>query len=231
MAVNLDVHEQGGVEGIESPTGESVLPSVHAGGFGATVDAYAWEPETVTGTPRMRLWLISMLGSQQAVKALWAQLIKGETATLSIAGGRAQFCALTSEGPRAWRFFKAPLPTSGGYHGLLVPEVALFMAERPEFLLLRRGADDPATLHYRFINRRVTLPLHPTWADWLWARALRTGEARRIEALGPEAYRCTPDEAALAADLTAAIKRGELGLADAGRLVGTGPATPPVGVA
>ena len=110
---------------------------------------------------------------------------------------------------------------------MLVPEAVLFAAERTEFVLLRRSADDPATLHYRFLNRRVALPLHPTWADWLWARALRTGEAQSLEALGLEAYRCSPDEAALTADLTAAIKRGELGLDHVGQLAGTGPATPP----
>jgi hypothetical protein len=177
----------------------------------------------------MRLWLISLLGSQQAVKALWAQLVKGETATLTTEGRRAQFCALMPQGPRSWHLFKASLPASGGYHAVLVPEAVLFMTERPEFVLLRRSADDPATLHYRFIYRRVALPLHRSWADWLWARALKVGESCRLESWGLEAYRCTPDEAALTADLTAAIQRGELGLDDFDRPDDAGPATPSLG--
>jgi len=103
---------------------------------------------------------------------------------------------------------------ASAYQGMLVPDMALFAADRTDFLLLRRTADDVAMLHYRFLSRRVPLPLHPTWAGWLWERALRTGEGRRLESHGLEAYRCAPDDAALAADLTEAIGRGEVGLAD-----------------
>lgn len=203
------------------------LPVLQAGGFGASVDAFAWEPDPDTSSPKMRLWLISLLGTQQAVKALWARLVQGETATLSADASGARFCALAPNGPRAWRFFRASLPAISGYHGVLVPDVALFSAEHPEFLLVLRPTDDAAVLHYRFLSRRVALPLHPSWADWLWNRALRTGEARSVESWGLEAYRCTPEEAALTADLTAAIRHRELGLADrVGQAVGAGSTTP-----
>ena len=95
--------------------------------------------------------------------------------------------------------------------GVLVPEIALYATDRPEFLLLRRPSDDAAMLHYRFLNRRVLLPLHPTWAQWLWERALRAGEARLLESRGMEAYRCAPDEASLSTDLTEAIQQRTLG--------------------
>lgn len=198
------------------PTGSIApvpLPVLQAGGFGASVDAAAWDPDQDVNLPRMRLWLVSLLGSQQTVKALWAQLVKGETATLSTGDSSVHFCAQASEGARSWRFFRASLPAAGGYHGLLLPEVALFSAERPDFLLLRRAEDDAAKLHYQFLNRRVAVPLHPSWADWLWDRALRSGEARALESRGLDAYRCVPDETALASDLAASIRRGALGLA------------------
>ncbi|MFN8632927.1 MAG: hypothetical protein U0893_03665 [Chloroflexota bacterium] len=198
----------------DGPAEPASLPVLQAGGFGASVDALAWEPDSAASPPRMRLWFVSLLGSQQAVKALWARLVKGEAGTLTIDDIDVRFCALAPEGARAWRFFRASLPTSGGYHGLLVPDLALFVAERPDFLLLKRPVDDMAKLHYRFLNRRVSLPLHPSWADWLWNRALRSGETRALESHGLEAYRCDPNEAALASDLAAEIRRGALGLAD-----------------
>ena len=205
----------GHVPSLPIGTTESLsLPVLQAGGFGASVDAFAWEPDSDANPPRMRLWLMSLLGSQQAVKALWAQLVKGETATLITDHGSSRFCALVPEGARGWRFFRASLPVTGGYHGLLVPELALFTAEHIDFLLLRRPEDDAATLHYRFLNRRVILPLHPIWADWLWNRALRSGEARALESRGLDAYHCVPDEAALAADLAANIRRGALSITD-----------------
>lgn len=214
MDDDLDENLRSAAAAPDGPTGPASLPILQAGGFGASVDALTWEPDPAASPPRMRLWFVSLLGSQQAVKALWVRLVKGETGTLTIDDIGVRFCSLAPEGARAWRFFRASLPASGGYHGLLVPEVALFTAERPDFLLLKRPEDDAAQLHYRFLNRRVALPLHPSWADWLWNRALRSGEARALESQGLDAYRCVPDEAALASDLVAEIGRGTLGIAD-----------------
>ena len=161
------------------------LPILQAGGFSASVDAFAWERDPDPAARLMRLWFVSLLGPQQAVKALWARLVKGEPATLSFeALGTARFCALAPERPRGWRFFTASLPTAAGYQGVLVPEMALYPTERTDFLLLPRRAEDAAGLHYRFANRRLDLPLHASWADWLWQRALRVGEAIPLESQG-----------------------------------------------
>ncbi len=69
-------------------------------------------------------------------------------------------------------------------------------------------------LHYRFLNRRLDLPLHPTWAAWLWDRALAAGEAVPLESRGLCAYRCLPDIEKLAADLGAALRDSVVGLPD-----------------
>src|SRR6266545_6280001 len=61
---------------------QSELPVLQTEGFGATVDAFAWEEEKDATSPRMRLWFLSLLGPQQAVKALWARLVRGEVATM-----------------------------------------------------------------------------------------------------------------------------------------------------
>src|SRR4051812_39069657 len=107
-----DDHEIDSRHATTLPIGESeslALPVLQAGGFGASVDAFAWEPDSDGNPLRMRPWIISLLGSQQAVKALWALLIKGETASLSFEAGSARFCALAPEGARGWRFFRASL--------------------------------------------------------------------------------------------------------------------------
>src|SRR5438094_7609639 len=130
---------------LEWPPGDSApaagAATLEADGFSAAVDAFAWEPDTSADPPRMRLWLLSLLGPQQAVKALWVRLVRGELATMRVDAGeqpgvgdgngaagrsvavealatRVRFCALAPEGPRRWRLFAAALPASAGYHGL-----------------------------------------------------------------------------------------------------------------
>jgi hypothetical protein len=62
------------------------LHTIRAAGFAATVDAFAQDGE--------QLWFISMLGSQQNVRALWVRLLMGETAYLAeddLGGGCQQY--------------------------------------------------------------------------------------------------------------------------------------------
>jgi hypothetical protein len=187
----------------------SDLATLEAGGFSAHVDAYAWEASP--DKRQMHLWFLSLLGPSGAVKALWARLLKGEVATLGErVPRRARFCSLRNEGMGSWRFLTATLPRSAGYHGVLLPEVARFHGDRPDFLLLARPDDAPAALHYRFLTRRLDLPLHPSWSDWLWARALDCGEAVALEAHSVNAYRCLPNAEALAVALTLAVRAGKL---------------------
>jgi hypothetical protein len=195
----------------EATSTATALPLLQAGGFTATVDAFAWEPDPDPAAGRMRLWFLSLLGPQQSVKALWARLLRGEVATFSReALGQVRFCALAPEGPRGWRAHTAALPGASGHQLVLLPEAARHAADREDFLLLPRTAGDAASLHFRFLDRRVALPLYGGWSDWLWQRALRTGEAAALEAEGIHAYRCTPRPEHLAADLSAAVAAGAL---------------------
>jgi hypothetical protein len=196
--------------------GPPALPVLHAGGFTASVDAYAWERDPDPAARRMRLWFVSLLGPQQTVRALWARLVKGEVATVSDANGAsARFCALAPEPPKGWRLFTAGLPAASGHQAVVVPEAALFACERPDFLLLPRDREEAADLHWRFLNRRLDLPMHASWAAWLWRRALAEGEAAELEAFGVCAFRCRPDRSRLAGDLSAAVRAGGLRLPDA----------------
>jgi hypothetical protein len=189
----------------------AALPVLQAGGFSASVDAYAWELDPDSASRRMRLWFLSLLGPQQSLKAVWARLLRGEVATLSQeALGSALFCVLAEREPRTWHSFTAALPGAGGHHLILLHDASRLNSSRPDILLLPRSIEEAARLHWRFLDRRLDLPLRPMWADWLWDRATRVGEAVALEAFGTLAYRCTPDLSALAAALSAAIREQRL---------------------
>jgi hypothetical protein len=187
------------------------LHTIRAAGFAATVDAFAQDGE--------QLWFISMLGSQQGVRALWARLVKGETAYLSegdLDGGSP--CWLAREAWGTWRFHGARLPSSAAYHGMLVPDLSSYTCERPDFLLLARAEEEAPMLHYRFLNRRVNLPLHPSWAEWIWDRGFASGESEALQSVGIHAYRCCPDTRQLEEDISTAVRRERLTVPDGDEL-------------
>jgi len=178
------------------------LLTIRAGGFSATVDGCARDAE--------ELWFVSMLGHQQAVRAIWARLVKGEAAYLSETELGGQPVPLAREAWGTWRFSGMRLPSGSAYHGMLVPELAAFAADRRDFLLLAREQDEAAHLHYRFLNRRLDLPLHPLWAEWLWARGIENGEVETLTSVGIQAFRCRPEPDALREDIGEAVRRGVL---------------------
>ncbi|MDE2778161.1 MAG: hypothetical protein OXI91_00590 [Chloroflexota bacterium] len=49
---------------------EQALFTISAGGYSATADAFARDPDTGG------LWFLSMVGPQTALKAIWASLLK-----------------------------------------------------------------------------------------------------------------------------------------------------------
>ena len=177
--------------------------TIRAAGFTATVDACARDGG--------QLWCVSLLGNQQSVRALWARLVKGEIAYLSedeLGGGSP--CWLATEAWGTWRFYSARLPSGAAYHGLLVPELAAFTCDRRAFLLLARSEDEAPALHYRFLNRRLDLPLHPSCAGWLWERGLNADEIEVLESAGVHAYRCRPEPSSLQEDISQAMRRRAL---------------------
>lgn len=178
---------------------------IRAAGFGAAVDAYAADES--------ELWFLSLLGNRDSIRALWARLVKGEMAYLGAdqydGGGP---CWLASAARGQFRLHITRLPATGAHHALLVPDAALYATEQQDFVLLCRTEEEAPLLHYRFLNRRLDLPLHPAWGEWLWERALRSGEAQALDALDVHAYRCAPDAAELQDALGRAIRGHRLPL-------------------
>lgn len=186
------------------------LHTINAEGFSAVADAFA--EDDAEG-----LWFLSMVGSQTALKAIWAALLKQPAdpvwlirGTEGALSGGYRRCSVPYETLGTWTTQLTRLPSSGGYHAMVYPRLAEYLYERDDFLLVVRLADEAPQLHHRFLDRRIPLPLHPGWSDWLWKRGLRTGEVEALKGEGILAYRCRPDVASLRADLAASVSVGEL---------------------
>ena len=196
------------------PEGGNDLYTISAGGFSATVDAFARDEQTEG------LWFLSMLGSQTAVKAIWAALLKQPPeAAFLIRGadglphsGGYQHCLVPEETIGTWTTKIARLPSSGGWQAMVYTKLAEFRFERDEFLLLAPDEDAAPALHRRFLDRRSDLPLPPEWADWLWQTGLRQETIVPLESVGVAAYKCTPNHDLLREELSQAVASGRLAL-------------------
>ncbi len=150
------------------------LFTINAGGYSATADAYARDPDTGG------LWFLSMVGPQTALKAIWAALLKQPPEAahiikgvegMALSGGY-QSCHVPHQTIGTWTTRIARLPASRGWHALIYTRLAEFSFERDDFLLLAQEEADAPGLHHRFLDRRSPLPLHRSWQDWLWRRGL-----------------------------------------------------------
>ena len=192
------------------------LFTISAGGFSATADAFARDDRTDA------LWFVSMVGSQTALKAIWASLLKQPPETAHIIkgadgmalSGSYHRCRIPYETIGTWTTKIARLRGTGGWHALVYTKTAEFAYEKDSFLLLAQGEQEAPALHHRFLDKRSPLPLHGSWARWLWTRGLKEGEIVPLQSVGISAYRCSPNSQKLREDLSDAVASGRLTLSE-----------------
>ena len=194
--------------------GAGALHTVSAGGFSAAADAFARDDKNED------LWFLSMLGAQTALRAISACLMKNNPDPAYLtdpgSGDEAQAgyrkCHLSQDSQGTWTTRIARLPASRGWHMMLYTRMAEYSFEKKEFLLLARNDEEAPRLHHRFLDRRLSVPLHQSWDRWLWRRGKRNGTITPLQSAGISAFLCTPDEEKLREDLSDAVAMGTLAL-------------------
>ena len=93
-------------------------------------------------------------------------------------------------------------------------KLAQYAHDSDPFLLLAGDKREAPALHHRFLDRRSPLPLHRSWAGWIWDRGIATGEIVPLQAAGISAFRCNPDGERLREDLSDAVASGTLTLVE-----------------
>ena len=205
-----------------NPVEETKSPSlwtVSAGGFTATADAFATIPKG-QDIPDHDIWFLSMVGPQTAVKAIWAALLNSPAGAAYLTPGTEGLaleegyrrCWIPQISVGTWTTRIVKMSHGMGYHAMVYTHMAEHSFEGVDFLLLAQDEVDAPNMHHRFVDRRITLPIHYSWAEWLWERGIRKKEITPLECNGIHAWRCIPNEAQLRKDLSEAIRYGQISL-------------------
>lgn len=145
--------------------------------------------------------VLSLVGSREAVKAVWARLMKGEAAYLDM-GQQVRAARMnTAEGGK---LLTERLP-SGAFHGLLLSTALL----QGELVLCKREEELPAHF-YTVLTRKLRLPLHRDWRDWLWEHALSTGMVEQMASQRLHAFEVNLSVCNLEAKVRQALLAGEM---------------------
>ncbi len=145
--------------------------------------------------------VLSLVGSREAVKAVWARLMKGEAAYLDTGPQIKVVRMNTFEGGK---LLTERLP-SGAFHGLLLSKALL----RGDLVLCEREEDLPERF-FHYLTRKLRLPLHSAWRNWLWDHALSTGMAERLLSRRLHAYEVNLSVYDLEVKVRQALLAGEL---------------------
>ena len=148
------------------PSGKAVVPLLKTKGFTCHVD------EAVFGTGREGYaHLLSLVGSREAVKAIWARLMKGETTVLH---NEVRTYSVRMNPQDGGKLLTERLP-SGAFHGLLLSKTVL----RGELVICEHEEDLPGRF-YTLLSKQLRLPLHDLWKTWLWEHALAEEMVKKL---------------------------------------------------
>ncbi len=123
--------------------------------------------------------LVSLVGSREAVKAIWARLMKGEAAYLNNGSETRPVRINNLVGAK---LLTERLPSSA-FHGLLLSNTLL----RGELVLCENEDELPSRL-FQLLTQKLHLPLHEAWKDWLWGYALESGSLSQLTTMRMHAY-------------------------------------------
>jgi hypothetical protein len=166
------------------------------------------------------LRFLSLGGPTEAVKAVLAALATQREVACYRSNGRGRHTDTRwlFTGPEGHRTLVRKLP-SGQVHGILYPEDALPGSPGSTFTLLlpEPRRTEAAACFFRLLAMRTPLPLHPSWAGWLWATFEAQQWLTALEGVGPWiGWEAAWEEKALVDLVRKALRKGGLAVPQAG---------------
>lgn len=115
-----------------------------------------------------KVYFLAVAGHQAAVKGILASLLEGQSVWVSIDESQHYLERL----PESYRLLVKRLP-SGHAQGMLFVQSALLDSPEQDqplkrFLLMSHEPGQNQSILFHQLQQRLELPLHQSWAIWLW---------------------------------------------------------------
>ena len=171
----------------------STLIPIEAEGFHAFADAFALDGQWVI--------FLSIAGHKDAVKAIRATLLTNHWINVGVH----EICLL----PRTKYGTSVKALPSGVIHSALFIKNDLGQPQTYYALTARPETTD-LDLYLTALIKHSAVPVHSGWKTWLHKRAVQRKEVETLTAHGIHGIKISLDDASLAEDISAALKKGKL---------------------
>ena len=132
-----------------------------------TMGIKAWCSDLIIDPQDMEtVYFMSICGYQVTVKGIVANLL--ENCGISIEVDGVEHYLVRSDMGYKVQMKKLP---SGLVHAVVLPKLALPKNDEEKqnrFFIITKEDQDVLTLFFRHLDEKTEIPLHPSWAAWLW---------------------------------------------------------------
>jgi len=138
-----------------------MLYPIHSMGIQAWCSDLIIEPDDME-----TVYFMSICGYQVTVKGIVANLLENYSISIEIDG--IEHDLIRSE--TGYKVQTRKLP-SGLVHAVVIPKLAVpnnDEEEKNRFFVITKEHQDLLTLFFRHLDEKTEIPLHPSWASWLW---------------------------------------------------------------
>ena len=138
-----------------------MLYPIHSMGIQAWCSDLIVEPDDME-----TVYFMSVCGYQVTVKGIIANLLENYSISIEIDG--IEHDLIRSE--TGYKVQTKKLP-SGLVHAVVIPKLAVpnnDEEEKNRFFVITKEHQDLLTLFFRHLDEKTEIPLHPSWASWLW---------------------------------------------------------------
>ena len=132
-----------------------------------TMGIKAWCSDLIIDPQDMEtVYFMSICGYQVTVKGIVANLLENCGISIEIDGVEHYL----TRSDMGYKVQMKKLP-SGLVHAVVLPKLALSKNDEEKqnrFFVITKEEQDVLTLFFRHLDEKTEIPLHPTWASWLW---------------------------------------------------------------